>query len=282
MKAQEQLDNLIKTQALSDLFESYQDSDWKFYLQLKVKQEAGVTKHFYSENSVPQLESITPEIMVSAILKTCYPELWFHKNMMGTPEELVSYKTKPLYFVGDEIKIEISGKEWVSVVAERGQHKVVFNTDFFPQLNRYSVKITLLKSGADREQFEKIFSDNNLKREKYLGFLKNQVLKALIREEYKFNRPHQNKDMIEIAEEIATRFGWDIKYLDEVLDNGTSLNATLWDFDIKDLALIRQFYKTLQNNASVFVLLKAKKINNIVQKGLEAEQNEALGLLEDT
>jgi hypothetical protein len=281
MKAQEQLDNLIKTQALSDLFESYQDSDWRFYLQLKVKQEAGVSKSFYSENSLTQLQSLNPEVMVAAVLKTCWPELWFHKNMMGTPEELVSYKTKPLYFVGDELKIEIQGQVWQATVSERGQYQVQFHSDFEPNLTRYQVKISLVTSGPDRLQFEKLFSDNNLKREKYLGHLKNQVLKALIREEYKFSRPKQNQVMIEIAEEIATRYGWDLKYLDEVLDSGTSLNATLWDFDIKDLALIRLFYKTLQNNSAVFVLLKANKINNIIAQELAAEQKEALAKLED-
>lgn len=281
MTAQEQLDNLIKTQALSDLFESYQDADWKFYLQLKVKQELGVTKSFYTDCSLAQLQGLTPEVMVSAVLKTCWPELWFHQNMLGTPEELINYKTKPLYFVGDKIKIEINDQSWVAEVTERKKHHVVFQSDYEPQLLRYSVKVTLLESGADRLRFEKIFSDNNLKREKYLSFLKNQVLKALIREEYKFNRPHQNKGMIAIAEEIASRYGWDIKYLDEVLDSGTTLNATLWDFDIKDLALIRLFYKTLQNNSAVFVLLKAKKVNNIIQKELEAEQAEALAILED-
>lgn len=281
MTAQEQLDNLIKTQALSDLFESYQDADWKFYLQLKIKQEAGVNKSFYSENSLVQLASLTPEVMVSAILKTCWPDLWFHKNMMGTAEELIGYKTKPLYFVGDTIKIQIDNQSWTAEVTERNQNKVVFNSDYDPSLNRHSVKIALVQSGQDRLQFEKLFSDNNLKREKYLNYLKNQVLKALIREEYKFNRPNQNKDMIAIAEEIATRYGWDIKYLDEVLDSGTNLNATLWDFDIKDLALIRLFYKTLQSNAAVFVLLKSKKINNIIEKELVAEQKEALAILED-
>jgi hypothetical protein len=238
-------------------------------------------KSFYCEDTLDQLKSLSPEVMVSAVLKTCWPELWFHKNMLSSPEELVGYKTKPLYFVSDKVKIEIQDYTWVGEVTERSTHRVMFQSDYNPSLMRHSVKITLVESGPDRTQFENNFSNTNLKREKYLTFLKNQVLNALIREEYKFNRPHQNKAMIEIAEEIATRYGWDIKYLDEVLEAGTSLNATLWDFDIKDLALIRLFYKTLQNNSAVFVLLKAKKINNIIQKELDAERQEALNILED-
>jgi hypothetical protein len=275
MKAKDLLTKLEEQDKLEFLLESYKDSDWRFYLTLKSFYEEGIEKTFYSSMDSQQIQKIEPQKLVNMIVHTCFNYEVVKSSLSNL--NLLTLTNKPFLFTKDRVKIVGVDYQIESQILDaKGEYSANLSPDYEPQLKVHKVKIYLTQSGSIRTKFEQKFSDRVYKQDLYLKYLRQQTLTALIREQKNFNLPKFKKHK-EIAQEISQKFGWSIEKLESAL-NEPGL-GTNWDFDLRDLSLIRQLFQALNTNSSILILLSAKKVNNIVEKQWVAEQKDSLSLL---
>lgn len=268
MKAKEQILQYENQKMLSSLLERYDDSDWLFYLTLKQKQENGITVKLYTHLSDEELIKIKPSELISEAIALGF-ELRLRNNGKVLDFLMKESLVGVTFFEEDEVEVEINNSFKINSPVKAHPAKGNFKTDFSPGLNTVQIKVTLINYSKARADFELKYSNVNHKVEYYLKIIKNRVFRSVLDFKYK----PQDK-LQAVVQEVCDQYQWSITSLDKV--EPSLSNPPWWDFGLTDVALLRAFCCTLSQNSSVVALLKAKRLNNILDKYLQAERQQEL------
>lgn len=272
MKAQEWLAKIAKQKELENLLESYTDSDWVFYLQMKHLQEVGISKSFYTTMSPEQLNDLMIQDenkFINQCLQICFTE-----NFISVFDTVADFSVlqapKAYFFRDDKVQLSLNHKSLMGLVANAPGKPDFISLDYQPGWHRVEIEIKLIGDGKIRENYEAINSNRTVKTELFLTHLQKKVHQALLQEQGRLSQNRLEKQR-EIAQEVATRYGWDLNNLPST-GMGT---GRLWDFELRDLALIRQLFQSLRSNSNMVLFLSAKRLERILQKQIEAERESA-------
>lgn len=243
----------LSVKQLSKLLDSHEDSERELYFWIKEQLQQGLNVTFFSSLPMRELNQMDEESLVHILLETVFARSEINRCRYS-PEELVFNRVEAYtWFLGDKVRVEGSGIDpcLASISETTFSAKVLYQDSFTldkycEDLHAYPITIKLVEDGQYRKQFEKVYTDVDLKLQTILPHLKNELRKSLgIR--YQTHDLIQETDLTAVVDLICHNFGWDLN------QEPVAVNNNLWDFDLRDFALIKILTKQLQGRNIVSI-----------------------------